>query len=78
MEVVQMPMPQPDKEGEPIPYRRAMAMMQTLAAQRNATADEVANLVGDLADKNAEIAKLKAELEALRTPDDAVKPPAAI
>ena len=44
---------------------RFKAMVNALASQRNQTADEVVNLVGDLAQANEEIATLKARIAEL-------------
>lgn len=41
-------------------------MLNALVQQRNQTADEVANLCGDLAEAREKIVELEAELEKLR------------
>lgn len=53
-------------EPETVPFKRFMAMCSALTAQRNATADEVVNLCGDLAELRAENARLKEEIERLK------------
>lgn len=58
-----LPMLQP--EPETVPFSRFKAMFMALSAQRNNTADEVVNLVGDLAEKDKEIAALKQRIEEL-------------
>lgn len=64
-DVHQLPLPQP--ENIPARFR---AMMSALVQQRNATADEVANLCGDLAEANEEIARLKVRIAELEGPKD--------
>lgn len=61
-----LPLLQPEKID--IPPRFA-AMMNALAQQRNQTADEVANLCGDLAEAREEIVTLKARIEELEKKD---------
>lgn len=47
---------------------RVNAMCNALRKQRDVQADEVVNLVGTLAEKEAEIVELKAELEKFKEP----------
>lgn len=56
-----LPLLQPEKISP-----RIAAMLSAMKAQRDATADEVVNLCGDLAEAREKIAKLESELEALR------------
>ena len=60
---------------------RISAMLNALVMQRNQTADEVVNLLGDLADAREKIAALEKELAGLRPKDgtpsaSAIAPPA--
>lgn len=58
-----LPLLQPEKADVPVRYA---AMLNALVQQRNQTADEVANLCGDLAEARERIATLEAEVEKLR------------
>ncbi len=58
-----LPLLQPEKLDAPA---RLSAMLNALKMQRDATADEVVNLCGDLAEAREKIAKLESELEAAR------------
>lgn len=54
-----LPLLQPEKLDIPTRYA---AMLNALVQQRNQTADEVANLCGDLAEAREKIAELEAKL----------------
>lgn len=57
-----LPLLQPEKVDIPA---RIQAMLNALVSQRNATADEVVNLCGDLAEAREKIAKLEARIKEL-------------
>ena len=60
-----LPLLQPEKTDVPA---RIAAMLSAMKQQRDATADEVVNLCGDLADARAEIEKLKEQIAKFTDP----------
>lgn len=48
--------------------QKTKAIVNTLVGQRNEFADQVAALMGELAERDARITKLQAELEAAKAP----------
>lgn len=55
-----------DNPVEALNHDRVNAMLRALSLQRNQTADEVVNLLGDLAEARAEIVALKKRVEELQ------------